>query len=114
MPNPYINIDFTQITTALREWVIGIERGFEEGIPFAVQSGFQVSQERVPVDTGALKASGHVEKEGDFSASIVYDEGYAGFVELGTSKMRAQPYCEPAFREIQRILPSAIKERSGT
>ncbi len=114
MPNPYINIDFTQVTTALREWVLGVQRGFEEGVDFSVQSGFQVSQQRVPVRTGELKASGHVEKEGNFVSSIVYDAGYAGFVELGTSKMRAQPYCEPALNEIMRIMPSAIKERSGT
>jgi HK97 gp10 family phage protein len=114
MPNPYINIDLTQALTGIREWLIGVQRGFEEGIPFAVQSGFQVSQERVPVRTGNLKSSGHVESGSSLVISIIYDAGYAGYVEHGTSNMRAQPYCEPAFQEIIRILPSAIKERSGT
>lgn len=113
MPNPYINIDLTQVVTGLREWILGVQRGFEEGVPFAADSGFQVSQQRVPVRTGNLKSSGHVTKESNFVVSIEYTAEYAGFVEFGTSKMRAQPYLEPAFQEIVRILPSAIKERSN-
>jgi HK97 gp10 family phage protein len=113
MPNPYINIDFTQVNTALREWIIGIQRGLEEGPQFAAEIGRQTATERVPVRTGFLRSTIHIERGEGFTVTIVADAPYAGFVELGTSTMRARPYMQPAFNEVVRILPSAIKERAG-
>jgi len=55
-----------------------------------------------PVDTGTLAASIHSERVSDVHWEIVANprgrqgQGYAGFVELGTSKMAAQPYLRPA------------------
>ena len=65
------------------------------------------SQGLVPVDTGALKASGHVnEVEEGVHYQVIYDApiddpnskwgSYALFLELGTSKMSAQPYLRPS------------------
>jgi len=49
----------------------------------------------VPVDSGDLRDSIHpeVSDEGMF---VVADEEYAAHVELGTSKMAAQPFLRPA------------------
>lgn len=48
-----------------------------------------------PVDTGALSGSIKADVE-QFSATIAPHTEYAAYVELGTYKMRAQPYMRPA------------------
>lgn len=61
----------------------------------------------VPVDTGELKSEINpysVNKEHGVAANTEY----AAFVELGTSKMAAQPYLRPA---LTSPLPKAKKKR---
>lgn len=70
----------------------------------------------VPVDTGNLKGSiTHEVKEKE--ARVGTNVEYAPFVELGTSKMAAQPYLNPALEmnrsNIKKIFASAIKEAMG-
>jgi HK97 gp10 family phage protein len=53
----------------------------------------------VPVDTGALQESIVVESDTDSRGPVVYVGShlpYAIYVELGTSRMAAQPYLRPA------------------
>ena len=59
------------------------------------------AKRRCPVDTGALRASGRVEKKGRGERHIVFGgQGtgvdYAEYVEYGTLFMVAQPYLRPA------------------
>ena len=61
------------------------------------------AKDNAPVDTGALRDSGHIEKEDDVTYQIIFDApvlngdgSYARYVEEGTSKMDAQPYLRPA------------------
>lgn len=49
----------------------------------------------VPVDTGELHDSIHSEVSSD-GMYVVADADHASHVELGTSKMPAQPYLRPA------------------
>lgn len=49
----------------------------------------------VPVDTGELHDSIHTEVS-DEGMFVVADADHASHVELGTSKMAAQPYLRPA------------------
>lgn len=42
-------------------------------------------------------------------AKLFTQDGYGGFLEVGTSKMRAQPYLYPAFIENVDKIPAAIK-----
>lgn len=65
------------------------------------------SQKIVPVDTGDLKRSVKVDFDqapGITSAEVSYNTHYAVFVELGTSKMAAQPYLLPAFHSAKGYL----------
>lgn len=50
----------------------------------------------VPVDTGNLMRSINHKFEGENKVLIGTDVYYAGFVELGTSRMAARPYLRPA------------------
>jgi len=62
------------------------------------------AKEIVPVDTGELQESIHVEK-GDSSGEyrVVASAAHAKFVEYGTSKMAAQPYITPAWRQVRGL-----------
>lgn len=61
-----------------------------------------------PVDTGNLKASIHYENTGPMSCSVGTAVEYAPYVELGTYKMRAQPYLFPAFQKATATLQDAL------
>jgi HK97 gp10 family phage protein len=62
------------------------------------------AKDNAPVDTGALRDSGHIEEEKEnlvyqiiFDAPVLNGSGsYARYVEEGTSKMDAQSYLRPA------------------
>lgn len=54
----------------------------------------------VPVDTGELRSSIRVD---DTTAEVVADAEHAGYVELGTSRMAAQPYLRPALYKRRNI-----------
>ncbi len=66
----------------------------------------------VPIDTGALQRSGNTSleqmPEGP-CAYVNYEEHYAGYVEFGTSRMRAQPYLRPALDGAHELLISNVK-----
>lgn len=52
-----------------------------------------------PVDTGNLRNSITHQQAGDAAEAIGTNVEYAAYVEMGTSKMKAQPYLEPALTE---------------
>ncbi len=66
---------------------------------------YDESQTLVPVDTGELKDSGHYDANG-----VYYDKDYAGFVEYGTVKMRAQPYLRPAVENHKHEIVKAMAD----
>jgi HK97 gp10 family phage protein len=46
-------------------------------------------------------------------AELFTQSGYGGYLEVGTSKMRAQPYLWPAFEQHIGKLPAMVKEKIG-
>lgn len=73
----------------------------------------QMAQNYTPVRTGNLRRSLEHESEGDDTEVYGSDVEYAPFVELGTRKMRAQPYIRPAVDnhrdEYKKIAEEAFK-----
>jgi len=69
-----------------------------------------------PVDTGNLRNSITHEVEGK-EARVGTNVEYAPFVELGTVKMAAQPYLNPALEKnkgnIKKIFADAIRREVG-
>lgn len=51
-----------------------------------------------------------VETEKGPQATLFTQSGYGGYLETGTSKMRAQPYLWPAFRKFQKKITDTVRE----
>ena len=76
-----------------------------------------------PVDTGALRKSIRVEKEGKLQFSVVAGGGgvvnpktgrevdYAGFVEFGTRRMSPKPYMQPALERNRAEILRIVKDK---
>lgn len=71
------------------------------------------SKRIVPVDTGDLKRSLDIQKQNKLAVNVGTNLHYAGYVEFGTYKMRAQPYLFPAYEiskdNIQNELEKKVK-----
>lgn len=62
----------------------------------------RIAKRTAPVDTGRLRASIAEElrnEGGDLAEIVGTDVVYAPFVELGTRRMRAQPFLRPAAQQ---------------
>lgn len=67
------------------------------------------AQASAPVDTGALRSSISADVRGT-EAEIGPTVHYGGYVELGTSKMSAQPYLYPAADTHEKAFTDAISD----
>lgn len=71
------------------------------------QDVLSISQQLVPVDTGALRQSGRVEQVNPNRVRIIYGNEtveYARIVEYGGGNSPAQPYLTPAMAEAESII----------
>lgn len=62
-----------------------------------------------PVDKGNLRSSNSTSVSGS-SVRVGNTAEYAGYVELGTSKMASQPYLTPAFTRNRSEIKSLIEQ----
>ncbi len=87
------------------------------------QDIFEISQQLVPVDTGALKQSGGVDVVSSHEVNIGYGAGlpryehgthgeqsYANAQEFGTMHQPAQPYLIPAFAQAEETFKVRLVE----
>lgn len=83
---------------------------------FAAGRQMQIeARDNAPVDTGTLVKSIQSRMSGKFTAIVKAKAAYAGYVEFGTTKQRAQPFFTPAFAtasaeyaaELEKILAGA-------
>lgn len=91
------------------------ESGAKEGLILAADLIAQRATKRAPVDTGRLKRSitrgNPFAVQGGQAISVGSNIKYAPYQELGTRKMRAQPYLRPAIRESERDAAILIARR---
>lgn len=109
-----------------------VDAAVQEAVTAWATKVYETSQEFVAVDTGDLKASGHVEVTSTgktIAAAVVYDSDHSVFVEFGTGQrgaaspgagegpydpnwhgMAAQPYLRPAFDENRESAEGMTRE----
>lgn len=66
----------------------------------AADEGLALAQAHVPVDTGELRDSLHIEDGPDGGKRVVTDSDHWVFPEFGTSEMAPQPYLRPIIDEL--------------
>lgn len=67
-----------------------------------------LAKANAPVDTGFMKSSIHaVPGEGESSVNV--GASYSWYVELGTHKMKAQPFLFPAYIKNVRVLKEVLR-----
>lgn len=72
------------------------------------------AKKEAPVDTGNLRNSiTHAEEIKEKATYVGTNVEYAPFVELGTSRSRAQPYLRPAATEHTTTYRNILKEELG-
>ena len=100
-----------------------LKRALEEALEEIAEKIRDDAKDLAPVDTGSLRKSIRVEKEGDLQVSVIAGGGgvinprtgrevdYAGYVEFGTSKMSPQPYMQPALEKNRDEILRIVKEK---
>ena len=63
------------------------------------EEGLRLAQSKVPVDTGALRDSLHIE-EADGGKRVVVGTDHWLYPEFGTSEVSAQPFMRPIIDEL--------------
>lgn len=101
-------------------WGKGVERGIKKAAAFLLRESKRI----VPVDTGALKASAHINIDGKdlrTNAYVLYATSYAGYVHEDleanhapgkTAKYLERPAKEKA-REIRQIIRDECRKEAG-
>lgn len=72
----------------------------EHGMKDLAEQGLEIAKRLVPVDTGELQDSLHVEETENGGQAIVAGTDHWQFPEFGTSEMAAEPYLRPVIDEI--------------
>lgn len=72
----------------------------------------EIATPNVPVDTGELRDSGQVIRNGD-SILSGFSADHAEYVEYGTSRMAAQPYLRPAGDHQEEIQEAVLQKAHG-
>jgi len=70
------------------------------------------ARKKAPVDTGHLRDNSDINTayQSDGFVNVEFHAEYAPYVELGTRKMRAQPFLTPAMEKAKDRLVQLIKE----
>ena len=77
--------------------------------------GVKIAKNLAPVDKGDLKSSiGATFSRGDLEAEYGPTVEYGPYVELGTSRMRPQPYLGPSAEQIEGPFAAAMEQLGGS
>jgi HK97 gp10 family phage protein len=100
-----------------REFALAVDARAKAAVNSATHDIFNKSQDNVPVDTGTLRGSGKIDPAqgagGQYRGKVHYETNYAIYVEMGTSRMAAQPYLVPAAMLAEGKFKSNLKRSLG-
>ena len=101
------------LRTRLPQVVEEIKKQASEALLQTAKDIYDVSQQLVPVDTGALKQSGGVVPETSERVVIGYGNGpvdYSRYVEYGSSRSPSQPFLTPAFAQAKATFEVRLRQ----
>lgn len=107
-----VTVDITQVSQLLSR----LSQGIKNDIPTkALTAGAEQlvsgATSVVPVDTGNLRDSIEAGQASARGIEVTAGADYAAYVELGTSKMSAQPYMNPSIpAAIRALVNTAVEE----
>lgn len=93
---------------ALKELLAKLPQFQQENFQEIGQLMVESAKARTPIDTGRLVSNNKILKVNDKELIVGNPVPYAGFVENGTSKQRAQPFWRPVINELARRFPDAF------
>jgi len=85
-----------------------LDRTLEDALDAGVLTCLAVADGLTPVDTGALRANKAIER-GRGERTITWNQDYAAYVEMGTSRMAAQPFAAPGMDAAMPVVESRLK-----
>lgn len=105
--------EYLQVVADNREQVLSaLDSGIAAALEECGLTAEGYAKKKCPVDTGRLRASITHEVDGE-TALIGTNVEYAYFVEVGTSRMKAQPFLVPAATEHGSTYSSILKKHLG-
>lgn len=92
----------------LRDFAAGITKITAKDFKQLGDLMVQSASARTPIDTGRLVSNNKILKLTDRSLTVGNPTPYAGYVEYGTSRQRAQPYWTPVLHTVGAQFPDMI------
>jgi HK97 gp10 family phage protein len=100
-----------KITDNSGEVLDALQAQIEQALTAIGLTAESYAKQECPVDTGRLRNSiTNVVRADEKAAYIGSNVSYAGFVELGTSRMKARPYLRPAATEHTAEYKSLVEQ----
>lgn len=108
------------LTSNLLKFAAGVSGAIDRGVNETADQVVTTAQQRVPVDTGALRTS--IEKfgaagTGERTVEAGQSLDYAPHVEYGTDRQAAQPFMTPAAEQhradLARNIAAQLKDLDG-
>ncbi len=99
-------------TTKLNELIAQVPGNRDQVVRATAFHVLGIAVEKAPRRTGFLKSTGNVNAEYASSGfvNVEFTAEYAAYVELGTSRMAAQPYLKPAVEAEQQLFIERLKK----
>ena len=98
-------------TSRIPRMLASVDAARQRAVTEAATKIVQQSQSDVAVDTGKLKGSVKqviANSNNSTTGTVSYNTNYAIYVELGTSRMAAQPYLHPAYLVGSRLMVKSL------
>lgn len=104
-----MGIEVSVVEDNIPEILFALEGGIDKALKEMGLVGERHAKKYCPVDTGRLRNSITHDKS-ERAAYIGTNVEYGPYVELGTSKMKAQPYLKPAVENHQDEYKAIVKK----
>jgi len=102
-----VEVDAAGVIGMLQDGLANLEDSIAQALDQGGAQICDIARTIVPVRTGFLRSTIGYSADG-LSLELTASAYYAGFVEFGTRRMKAEPYMRPAFYQFYPMLIDAI------